>query len=524
MARTVFLASLIAIATASQADLTGPAPLAWRWSQSTSVSPAGPLVVSGNVVYAAVGGRVYAIDKESGNGLWRFPSGAPIESGNFKTGVYAGGGLVIAACDNKLVYAMDAETGNQKWQYIAPEKVVGTPVTAGNFTALQLADNSIMVLNTADGSPAWERPVRFLDGIVGQIASYRESIIFGTQSDNVYALDAVTKKVNWKQRLGRFNSEFKPVVYNDNIYCVNSDYITVLSGASGGRRWEKTVHETGAFFASVNSAGVAVATREGGVAFFDLSGRELLRKNADLGSFPTAAPSLANGVVVVPTSNGAINLLDTKTGLLKWNFIVRPLLGATQAASDTTGGAPTGRGRGGGTTTTDDTPKYVSAASAPILAGNSLLQIARDGSILCFDKENGVDLTPPTVKMLFPNAGDAVNGQPPLQLFFKVADESSGIDTKSLKVLIGGKEYESRMNDEGYVFVKFTGGKNQPMMDGRKEIVVKIKDWLGNEASQKFFLTIDNALPPIKLPGTDDTTQPGSRGGKGGGAPGGLGG
>lgn len=524
MARNIFLASLIAAATATYADFSGPAPLAWRWSQATTVSPNGPIVAESGVVYAAVGGRVYAVDQESGNGKWRFPSGAPIESGNFKTGVLATSTMIVAAVDNKIVYGIDKETGAQKWQYISPEKVIGTPVSVGNFVALQLGDSSIMVLNAADGSAAWERPVKFLDGIVGQIAGFREMVIFGTQGDKIYAWDVVTKKQAWVQRLGRFNAEFKPVVYNDNIYCVNSDFLSVISGANGTRRWERNLRGTGKYFASVNQFGSAAVTGDGLVTVFDPSGREVFKKAVDLGSSSSAAPVLTSSVVAIPTANGAVNLLDSKTGAVKWDFVVRPLVatlpaGAEAGGSSGKGGGPGGFGSpggGGGAQTTDEAPKYVTAAAAPVISGDALLLLARDGSMLSFDAVNGVDLTPPSVKMVFPNPGDAVNGQPPLQLFFKIADEASGLNTKTLKVTINGQEYESRLTNDGYVIVKFSGGKNQPLMDGRKEIKVSVSDWLGNAANQSFFLTIDNALSPIKLPGSD-TNDPAQGGGKGGG-------
>lgn len=82
----------------------------------------------------------------------------------------------------------------------------------------------------------------------------------------------------------------------------------------------------------------------------------------------------------------------------------------------------------------------------------------------------------------------------------------------------------ARLTTDGYVIVEFSGGKNQPLIDS-KEIKVSVSDWMGNTAKQSFFLTIDNALAPIKLPGTDAGSNPAQGGGKGGGkGGGGLGG
>jgi uncharacterized membrane protein YgcG len=158
------------------------------------------------------------------------------------------------------------------------------------------------------------------------------------------------------------------------------------------------------------------------------------------------------------------------------------------------------------------------------LSGTELLVPAKDGSILSFDRNLGVDLTPPRVSMLFPNPGDQVSGQPPLYLHFKLEDEASGLNEKTLKITVDGRNLKYEKLRDGTYVVKFsTSGENRVLPDGRHVFAVIGSDWLGNEVRQEYTLTIDNSIPPIKLPGA--TTQPGGAGGKGGfGGGGGAGG
>jgi hypothetical protein len=154
------------------------------------------------------------------------------------------------------------------------------------------------------------------------------------------------------------------------------------------------------------------------------------------------------------------------------------------------------------------------------LDGDTMLVLAQDGSLLAFDKNHGVDLTPPSVKMTWPTPGDLVSGQPPLQLVFKIEDEASGINTKTLKILVDGQEMENEFGRDGLAIVRVSSlGKNKPFTDGRKTITVIVADWLGNEARKDFTLVIDNTLRPLTPPAQ---TQPGQ--GAGGGGKGGLGG
>ncbi|RYG47582.1 hypothetical protein EON79_06930, partial [bacterium] len=57
-------------AVSASAQFNGPAPLAWRFLQPTTVAPSGSPLVNGDNVYTSVGGRVFAIDRISGNLKW----------------------------------------------------------------------------------------------------------------------------------------------------------------------------------------------------------------------------------------------------------------------------------------------------------------------------------------------------------------------------------------------------------------------------------------------------------------------
>ena len=145
-----------------------------------------------------------------------------------------------------------------------------------------------------------------------------------------------------------------------------------------------------------------------------------------------------------------------------------------------------------------------------------------DSTLIAFDTTLGVDLTPPKVELLFPNPGDQVSGQPPLLLYMKVRDWGSGINESTLKLTIDGKPYEYTYKRNGSLLVTFSNeGKNRPLQDGRHDILIDVKDWMGNEAQQHFFLTIDNTLAPIVLPGQPANNQNGIGGPPGGGGGGG---
>lgn len=522
---SVGLAALV-LSAFVHADFDGPAPLAWRWVQPTNNAPVGKPVVQDGTVYVAVGQRMFALDKESGNQKWKFPLVDPIE-GNFKSSVTLVDGLAIAAADNKTIYAVDAKTGELKWSYIAPSPIYKEPVLAGKYIAFGMTDNTLFAIETATGQPAWKAPLKVFDGFLGKISAYGSDVIYFTNAYEMVSIGTTTLKANWTKRFATLGPDVQAITLGENIYVESGPYIVGLAGPNGRKIFEANSNDNLDYAPAANGDSVMGVSQDGKVYIFSASnGRPLVRKEINLGSQPSTSPSAIGKFYAVPTKNGAVNLIDSKTGDIVWSYLVRPIGDQTVQPSNSGGGSgrpgqggPAGGGRGGQTNTQPTKVLAIPASGPAVMDGNTLLILTSDGSLLAFDKELGVDLTPPSVKMMWPSAGDLVSGQPPLELIFKIEDEASGIDTKTLKIDVDGQEMEYDFGRDGIALVRISSlGKNKPLFDGRKTITVTVSDWVGNTAKAQFQLVIDNTLKPLVRPTTGGNNQGGngSGGGKGG--------
>ncbi|MFZ4508667.1 MAG: PQQ-binding-like beta-propeller repeat protein [Fimbriimonas sp.] len=542
------------------AQFDGPAPLAWRWIQPSRVAPGGSPLVDGNNIYYSLEGRVYCIDKSSGNLRWRYPAVDPI-AGVFRSAPIISNGVLIATGDNKVIYGIDPNTGVGKWQSPLPDRVLGQPVSAGKFVVQALSNNSFVAFNPADGTSAWETPFQAYDGIFGGISTFKDELLYFTNRYELVSLNVATRKANWKSRpVSQLPAGAIPVTFGEQIYVVSGPFVIGFNANSGLPKWQTPLNEQLAFAPVVTAASLLVVSREGKVILLDpINGKKLNNKPIDLKSIPLVRPTVAGDKHIVLTSNGGVNLIDTTKGELLWTYLIRPLPGANTTGQNTGGegggqsglgggpsgsgfggpagsgfGAPGGRGGGqgspggqfgqGNNANTTPTQIFTIQAAAPaVLTGTTLLVPAKDGSLLAFDKESGVDLTGPKVSLLFPNAGDQVNGVLGLDFYFKVEDEAAGVKEDTIKVDIDGVAYEHTFGREGIAVVRIlaTVGKNKPLSkEGRRVITVTATDWLGNTTKQVFAVTVDNTLPKTKLP-TANNNNP--FGGPGGG-PGGLGG
>ncbi len=522
--RALFLAPL-ALSMSAQAQFDGPAPLAWRWAQSAKTSPTGAPLVDGNTIFVSLGDRFYALDKEFGNQKWRFPVGIP-NAGNFPTMPVLSNGTIVAVADTHYAYGVDEATGKTKWQHFLIKPTVGAPVAAGKYIVVRLSDDTLIALDSETGEEVWKEPLKIDDGITGSMASYLDTVIFFTNTSNMVAVSVPTEKQIWKQRFSAIDNKVKPVVFGQIVYVNTGTYVAAVNVGSGHGIWERDIGEQLAFEPAVSATNIMVITENGSLMTLDSTGHKLFRNPIDIGTVPIAAPTGLGDYFLIPSGNGAVNLVDPKTCVIKWSFVIAPMdknqkdapsLATPQNQNGQNGGNNPGGAR---VAQTQAGPvKYVNAAGPAVLAGATLLVMAKDGSLLAFDKDFGVDLTPPTVKMVDPNPGDQVSGQPPLVFAFTIHDEASGVNEKTVKISLDGKDVDfTKTKEQFYVVRVSTTGSVKPLKDGRHTLTVIVTDWMGNTATESYDVQVDNSLQPRK------STIPNKPNGPGGGAPGGAGG
>ncbi|MBI1756352.1 MAG: PQQ-binding-like beta-propeller repeat protein [Fimbriimonas ginsengisoli] len=521
----MFLIGLAFAGCLARAQFNGPAPLSWRWSQPTPVVPTSSPIVSGDVLYLSFGPRIYALDRSTGNTLWRFPAGVA-GTALFKEAPVLVGDTLLALGSNRTVYALNSATGKQRWQRLLIANALTNVVVAGNLAVVGLTDNTFIALSLATGEDAWQDPFKIpapadatiygstasnaktYERIVGDIASYGTTILAFNAESELLGISATSAKVLWRQRFTFVSPDVVPVVFGDTVYVATGTFLAAVNTLTGTAKWQQDLGESIAFKPGVSSSGVAVVSRQGKLAAFDLAGRPLLREPIATGTYPVAEPTVIGTDVLLPATSGHLLLLDTRTSSTRWVFTIKPVTGKIAVAS------------AGGTTTFSN---VVSASGPAIVASGTLLVMVKDGSLLAFDKQTGVDLTPPEVKMVWPNPGDQISGRLPMTFYFEIEDEASGIDPKTLKFTVDGKTVESERNKDGRYLVKLhITQENRPLREGKHTITVQAVDWSGNRAEETFILMVDNTLQPLGQPVLGP--QPGDTGGGGGGGRGGRGG
>lgn len=126
------------------------------WSKSTGKGEGrlwlrqAPAVAEGRVYTADPGGRVMALEIESGRELWQVKSKL-----HYATPPGVGAGVVVVGTLEGEVVALDADTGSERWQVRLLSEIVARPLVSAGVAVVRSSDGRVYALDLADGRRRW---------------------------------------------------------------------------------------------------------------------------------------------------------------------------------------------------------------------------------------------------------------------------------------------------------------------------------------------------------------------------------
>jgi eukaryotic-like serine/threonine-protein kinase len=311
---------------------------------------------------------------------WHFATGARIVS----SPVLASGLLYVGSNDGH-VYALDAASGRLRWAHRTDGPVPSTPAVVDGRVHVLSYDGKLHTLDAATGEPLWkfatggERrfEARGLHGSMPRTQTIADPfdvflsspavagglVYFGSSDGHVYALDAASGTVRWKQRTGDVVHASPALA--DGLVVVGSwdGRLYAFDAASGAERWRV---QTGLDPLMFNQQGfqsspaiangmVYVGCRDAHLYAFDLATGAERWKVSTGQSWVVGSPAVADGRVYFNTSDSSlVQVVDANTGKPAWEHKARAYM-----------------------------------FSSPVVAGEVLLTGVLDGTLLALDRATG---------------------------------------------------------------------------------------------------------------------------------------
>ncbi len=165
-----------------------------------------------NVYVGSSDGNFYAVDAESGAQKWKFEVGSRVPS----SPAVSGGVVYFGAYDGNF-YALDAVTGGLKWKF----KTEGERRFAGKHL------HGVQPVSETMPDP--------FDCYLSSPVPWKGAVYFGSGDGNIYALDAVSGKLNWKFKTGDV-VHASPAIADDTVFIGSWDsYFYAIEAGDGAR-------------------------------------------------------------------------------------------------------------------------------------------------------------------------------------------------------------------------------------------------------------------------------------------------
>lgn len=322
--------------------------------QRTQLRP----VISDDVIYAAdYKGLLVAVDADNGRKQWQIKTDLPFSGG---PGVH--GGSVYLGTQDGEVHAFDAENGASLWTATVSSEVLAAPVAGDGIVVVRSIDGRIFGLDENTGRRTWiyDHAVPLLTLRGNSRPLIRAGVVFvGYDGGEVVALNLSDGTLIWEQNVvsteGRSELERLADIDGQLVYVASdllvSSYknrLASLAADSGRLLWFKDI--ASATGVSIDRINLAVSDRDDNVWLLDRRNGSTMWKLDSLGNRALTRPEFMGNFVVVGDYDGYLHWIDTSNGQF--------------AARDKVGGD--------------------GFVSAPLVAGNKLYVLTRDGNLSAY--------------------------------------------------------------------------------------------------------------------------------------------
>jgi eukaryotic-like serine/threonine-protein kinase len=515
-----------------------PAPLSvvWKYATNYTKNDTATPVVDGDTIYFVAGDpadrtqqlghqRVYAVRADTGELIWKSPSGDQPATTTYRSSPAVGGGMLYVGGSDGYLYALDARTGSQRWRVVTDAPVRSHPlvmITPDEHTVYFGSDDDFFyAIDALTGDLRWKFHATADISSAATLAPDSSELIYFCSSDgHVYALNRVTGKMKWSARTTAASGDNSLVAYKNALYLAAGNQIFSFRNRTGAA--DSLIPATKGPEGDITCTPVFADDPNGNptapVAFFGdsvgnfycyqqarLNWKQVWKQKLD-GPI-TAMPVMAGNMVFVGANKGFVYALNALDGGLQWQYHLEAPLDLRMSY------------------------KYFNVNAPLVVSGQHLLVLSDDGTLNAFGPD-GVDVAGPVITQPRPTRGTALNGLPPLSFSAYLWDVGSGINPATVKLTLDGQDLEKskdpynlhRASTSGVVYDPIqrkvtyttartsTGQRASALSNGRHTLKVQAVDWKGNASQMEWTFVVDNTLPVRRAPQPGQPGAPGTPG------------
>ena len=159
-------------------------------------------VVGGSRIFAAEpGGKIYALEADTGDVVWQIDSKLDLSAG-----VGFGHGVVVVASAEGQLLALDPTDGNLLWQSSVGAEVLARPIVADEHIIVRAGDGQVIGVDKNSGTIRWRLrnsvPSLSVRGLSVPV-QVNEIVVVGYASGHLSGIDIESGRELWKTPISR---------------------------------------------------------------------------------------------------------------------------------------------------------------------------------------------------------------------------------------------------------------------------------------------------------------------------------
>ena len=279
--------------------------------------------IDGDVIYvASSNGNIYAINRESGNTLWRIRLEDELTGG-----VGVGGDLVLVGTLNSSLIALDADSGEIVWETAVSSEVLSAPAANNRVVVAQAVDGKLSGHDAETGEQIWiyenTVPALSLRGTSSPLI-IENFVLAAFGNGSVVSLATDNGTLRWEERVAipTGTSEIDRMVDIDGDLFVTDQglllvpsfqgYLAAIDVVTGQTRWR--VQESSANGASSGFGNIYISDERGHVKAYRSGEDDAVWVNEQLDLRNVSAPESFSNYVAVGDYQGYVHLLSQVDG------------------------------------------------------------------------------------------------------------------------------------------------------------------------------------------------------------------
>ena len=244
----------------------------WKTAVAGEVLAA-PAVASGNVIVRIADGRILALNRIDGKQKWVFQRAAPALTLRTNAGVLINRGVIYAGYPGGKIIAIELDSGKPIWEAVnslargATEleriaDVSGLPVLDDTRICAAVYQGRTGCVETLNGNVLWSREISSADGV----AIDAKYVYVADTAGNVFALDKTNGATAWKLEKLQLRDPGTPLIAKGKIVIGDKDGIVHVMSPENGEMIGR-IPTDGSRVVSLSSRGdrVIAQTDKGGV-------------------------------------------------------------------------------------------------------------------------------------------------------------------------------------------------------------------------------------------------------------------